>query len=287
LSSRAPLRFIGIVRDDLVKPKIAKTIKEIEVHRKELENMRAKLEQRRRTLFDTTVKAMAARDKAKAEVYANEWAELRKVGKVVYASELALTQVVLRLESIVDVGDVMSRMSSAFRALRRVNKTVQGLVPSIDQASDEINNALTETMAEMGHVSPSISLNIRTETGEELVEQARRLAEERAEEMKRSLSVASRQIKVGTEGFGTRVPLLEGGGVDEEENALLGTLYRPKPAEEEEEQVLQYAAIHSGNVNISDASTVLKMPSDAVEQAMLKLMSQGKVKFSDAEVAQK
>jgi division protein CdvB (Snf7/Vps24/ESCRT-III family) len=286
LSSRAPLRFIGIVRDDLVKPKIAKTIKEIEVHRRELENMRVKLEQRRRTLFDTTVKAMAARDKAKAEVYANEWAELRKVGKVVYASELALTQVVLRLESIVDVGDVMSRMSSAFRALRRVNKTVQGLVPSIDQASDEINNALTETMAEMGHVSPSISLNIHTETGEELVEQARRLAEERAEEMKRSLSVAPRHVQVGTEGFGTRVPLLEGGG-DDEDNALLGTLYRPKPAEEEEEQVLQYAAIHSGSVNISDASTVLKMPSDAVEQAMLKLMSQGKVKFSDAEVAQK
>lgn len=285
--SRAPLRFIGIVRDDLVKPKIAKTIKEIESHRKELENMRAKLEQRRRSLFDTTVKAMAARDRAKAEVYANEWAELRKVGKVVYASELALTQVVLRLESIVDVGDVMSRMSTAFKVLRRVNKTVQGLVPSIDQASDEINNALTETMAEMGHVSPSISLNIRTETGEELVEQARRLAEERAEEMKRSLSAASRHFDIGTEGFGTRVPLLEGGGADDEENSLLGTLYRPHPAEEEEEQVLQYAAIHSGNVNISDATTVLKMPSDAVEQAMLKLMSQGKVKFSDAEAAQK
>ena len=173
-----------------MKPKIASTIKEIELHRRELENLRVKLEQRRKSLFETTVKAMMAKDRSKASVYANEWAELRKVGKVVYASELALTQVVLRLESIVDVGEVMSHLGMAFKVLRKVNKTVQGLVPSLDQASDEINNTLTETMAEMGNVSPSISLNIQTESGEELVEQARKLAEERAEEMKRTMAVS-------------------------------------------------------------------------------------------------
>ena len=227
MSARAPFRFIGIVKDDLTKPKITSTIKEIELHRKELENLRAKLEQRRRTLFDTTVKAMVVKDKSKAEVYANEWAELRKVGKVVYASELALTQVVLRLESMVAVGDVMSHMSKAFKTLRKVNKTVQGLVPSLDQASDEINSALSETMAEMGHVTPSISLNIQTESGEELVEQARKLAEERAEEMKRTLGVSPRRIQEFAEGYDSRVPLLEGGGPDDEETPLLGTLYRP------------------------------------------------------------
>jgi len=97
------------------------------------------------------------KDQEKANIYANEWAELRKVGKVVYASELALTQVVLRLESIVDVGDVMSHMSQAFRVLHKVNKTVQGLVPSLDQASTDINNALAETMTGMGNISPQSS----------------------------------------------------------------------------------------------------------------------------------
>jgi len=281
LSARAPLRFIGIGRGENVKPKIASTIKEIELHRKELENLRVKLEQRRKALFDTTVRAMLAKDQSKATVYANEWSELRKVGKVVYASELALTQVVLRLESILDVGDVMSHMTMAFKVLRKVNKTVQGLVPSLDQASDEINNALTETMAEMGHVSPSISLNIQTESGEELVEQARKLAEERAEEMKRSLLVSRRQLQREAEGFDSRVPLLEGVGDDEDESYMLGTIYKPHPVEEAEEQVLQYAAIHSGNVDVTDASSVLKMPPDDVEQAMLTLLAQGKVKMND------
>jgi len=287
LSVRDPLKLIGLRKEDNVKPKIASTIKEIELHRRELENLRVRLDQRRKSLFETTVKAMMAKDKSKAAVYANEWAELRKVGKVVYASELALTQIVLRLESIVDVGDVMTHLGMAFKVLRKVNKTVQGLVPSLDQASDEINTALTETMAEMGNVSPSISLNIQTESGEELVEQARKLAEERAEEMKRTMVVSPRQIQQNGEDLERRVPLLATGEENDEELTALGTIYRAPPGEEAEEQVLQYAAIHNGSVDITDASTILKMPSDYLEQAMLKLLAEGKVKVSQQEGADK
>jgi len=287
LSARDRLKIIRLGKGDDVKPKIASTIKEIELHRRELENLRGKLDQRRKSLFDTTVRAMMAKDKSKAAVYANEWAELRKVGKVVYASELALTQVVLRLESIVDVGDVMSHMTMAFKVLRKVNKTVQGLVPSLDQASDEISTALTETMAEMGNVSPSINLNIQTESGEELVEQARRLAEERSDEMKRTLAVSPRQIQREAESIDRRVPLLATGDEDEDEIAALGTLYRSRPEQDAEEQVLQYAAIHNGNVDVTDVSSVFKMPSDEVEQAMLKLLSEGRVKVNQSGGAEK
>ena len=281
MSARAPLRFIGLGREDSIKPKISSTIKQIEFHRKELENLRTKLEQRRKGLFDTTVKAMMTKDQTKANIYANEWAELRKVGKVVYASELALTQVILRLESIVEIGDVMSHMNMAFRALQKVNKTVQGLVPSLDQASNDINNALNETMVGMGNISPSIQLNINTESGEELVEQARKLAEERAEEMKRTLRVSPSLIQRAAPEATERIPLLASGDDEDEESRILGTVYKPQPREEAEEQVLQYAAIHNGNVDITDASTMLKMPSDDVEQAMLTLLAQGKVRIND------
>jgi division protein CdvB (Snf7/Vps24/ESCRT-III family) len=281
LSARAPLRLLGIGREDAIKPKVTSTIKEIEYHRKELENIRARVEQRRKVLFDTALRAMKTKDQSKASVYANEWAELRKVGKVVYASELALTQVVLRLESIAEVGDVMSHMSTAFKVLRKVNKTVQGIAPSLDHASDEINTALSETMAGMGKVSPDIQLNIQTDDGEELIEQARKLAEERADEMKRKLMVSPSVMEREAPELQERTPLLAAGD-DEEESQILGALYSPRPRPDEaEERVLQYAAIHNGNVDITDASSVLKMPSDEVEQAMLTLMAQGKVKLGE------
>lgn len=281
MSGRVPLRLFGIGRGDAIKPKITSSIREIEQHRRELEDLRAKLDQRRKSLFDTTVKAMKSRDKSKATVYANEWSELRKVGKVIYASELALTQVMLRLESIRDVGDVMAHMTAAFKVLRKVNQSVQGMVPSLDQASSEINSVLAETMSEMGNVSPSISLNINTESGEELVEEAKRLAEERADELKRSLGVTPEMIRREAQRSGQELPMLMEGMEEEEEPAILGTLYEAVPVQETEEQVLQYAAIHNGNVDITDASTMLKMPSDDVEQAMLTLLAQGKVRIND------
>ncbi|MDE1858698.1 MAG: Snf7 family protein [Thaumarchaeota archaeon] len=287
MSARAPLRVFGLGREDSIKPKLSSTIKEIEYHRKELENLRVKLEQRRKSLFDTTVKAMMTKDESKASIYANEWAELRKVGKVVYASELALTQVVLRLESIVDVGDVMAHMSSAFKVLSKVNKTVSGLVPSLDQASEDINAALSETMVGMGNIAPTVQLNIQDGSGEEIVEQARKLAEQRAQEMTRTLKVSPRLIEREAPEIQQRIPILAAGDDEDEEAQILGTVYRPAHPDDTEERVLQYAAIHDGKVDVTDASSALKMPSDDVEQAMLTLLAQGKVKLGDQGVGGK
>jgi len=274
------LKVIGVHREDGVKGKIASTIKEIELHRRELESMRNRLAQRRKLLYDTTVRALTAKDKSKANVYANEWAELRKVAKVVYASELALTQVILRLESINDVGDVISHMSTAFKVLRKVSKTVQGLVPALDQASEEINTTLTETMAEIGeigNVTPSISLNLQTESGEELVEQARKYAEEQAEEMQRNLTVTPEAIRRQT-GNSLRVPVLAT-GEDDGEKRFLGVLYTSAREDGSEDQVLKYASAHAGAVDVNDASKTLALQPDEVEHAMLKLLSEGRVKL--------
>ena len=281
MSTHTRLRLFGLGREDNIRPKISSTIKEIEYHRKELENLRAKLEQRRKGLFDTTVKAMIAKDQSKADIYAGEWTELRKVGKVVYASELALTQVVLRLESIVDVGDVMAHMSMAFKVMQKVNRAVTGLMPSLDQASEDIRNALNETMVGMSDISPSLQLNINTESGAELVEEARKLAERRAEEMRQTLQVSPGLLQREAPEFQEMAPLLAAGD-EGEESQMLGTVSRPRGPDEAEEQVLRYANVHEGRVDVTDASAALKLPSDEVEQALLTLMTQGKVKLKEA-----
>jgi len=272
------LKVIGVQREEGKKGKIASTIREIELHRRELESMRGRLAQRRKLLYDTTVRALTAKDKSKANVYANEWAELRKVAKVVYASELALTQVILRLESINEVGEVISHMSTAFKVLRKVSKTVQGLVPALDQASEEINTTLTETMAEIGNVTPSISLNLQTESGEELVEQARRYAEEQAEEMQRNLAVTPEAVRRQMENP-SRVPILATGEEDDGEKRFLGVLYTSAREDGTEDQVLKYASAHAGAVDVNDASKSLSLQPDEVEHAMLKLLSEGRVKL--------
>jgi division protein CdvB (Snf7/Vps24/ESCRT-III family) len=272
-----PIKLIGVGREDNLKQKVSNAVKEIELHRRELENLRQKLEQRRKMLYDTAVRAYSNNDKSKASVYANEWSELRKVVKVVYASELALTQVILRLESIVDVGDVMLHLTTAFKILRKVSKTVSGLFPSLDQASNEITNTLSETIVQMGTISPNISMNVNNESAEELVEQAKKYAEENAEKMKRAISSPLQSMEKIKEG---NVELLEVGEGEEEEESILGYVYS-KPSDNVEEQVLKYASIHDGNIDVTDASNVLNLPTDEVEDTVLRLLSEGKVKSKE------
>jgi division protein CdvB (Snf7/Vps24/ESCRT-III family) len=259
------------------KGRIAVALREIEGQRKELDQLKARLSERRQKLFETTVRALQEKNKSKAAVYATEHAEVRKVARVVEASELALTQVSLRLQSITEIGDAMLHMDTAFRSLKQISKEMRGVIPALDAASTDINSTFVETMAQMGQISPNINIDIKTENTEDLVEQAKRYAEEQSARLKDSLNMMPGKFE--EEIFQTSAddtPLLATG--DEEENVVLGTIYSAPKDEKVEYEVLRYAATHEGALDISRTSQQLGIPQDLVEQSMIHLVAQGKVK---------
>jgi division protein CdvB (Snf7/Vps24/ESCRT-III family) len=262
------------------KGRIAVAIRDIEVQRKELDALKARLAERRLKLFETTVRALQEKNKSKASVYATEHAEVRKVSRVVEASELALTQVSLRLQSITEIGDAMLHMDTAFRSLKHVSKEMQGVIPALDAASTDINSTLVETMAQMGQIAPSINIDIRTENSEDLVEQAKRFAEEQSGRLRDSLNMMP--SKFDEEILRTtdeRTPLLTtGDDGEEEESIVLGTIYSVPKDEKVEHEVLRYATTHEGAMDVSRTAQQLGIPQDLVEQSMIHLVAQGKVK---------
>lgn len=259
------------------KRKIAVALREIETQRRELDAIKLRLGERRQRLFETTVKALHEKNKSKAAVYASEHNEVRKVSKVVDASELALTQVSLRLQSITEIGDAMWHMDAAFRSLKLISKEMQGVMPALDAASTDINSTLVETMAQMGHVSPNFNIDIKTEDSEDLVEQARRYAEEQSNRLRDSLNVMPSRFEeqIKTE---EHTPLLATGDDEEEGGAVLGTLYSGSKDDKVEHEVLRYAATHEGAMDVSKTSQQLGLPQELVEQSMIHLLAEGKVK---------
>jgi len=260
------------------KGRIAAALRDIEVQRKELDAMKGRLAQRRQQLFETTVRALHDKNQARAAVYATEHAEVRKVSRVVEASELALTQVTLRLQSITEIGDAMLHMDTAFRSLKQISKEMQGVIPALDAASTDINSTLVETMAQMGQISPNINIDIRTENSEDLVEQARKFAEEQSARMRDSLNVMPGKFE--EEVLRTaedHTPLLATGD-EEEENTVLGTIYSSPSDEKVDYEVLRYATTHEGAMDVPKTAQQLGIPQDQVEQSMIHLIAQGKVK---------
>ncbi len=281
MASLESLRFFRKVRGGGdYKGRIATALREIDVQRKELDALKGRLAVRRQKLYETAVRALQEKNKSKAAVYAAEHAEVRKVCRVVDASELALTQVSLRLQSITEIGDAMVHMDSAFRSLKQISKEMEGLMPALDAASTNINSTFVETMAQMGQISPSLNLDIKTEGSEELVEQAKRFAEERSANMRDSLNMMpgrfEEQLRVSAED--ERTPLLATAEDGDDEDAVLGTLYSSPKDEKVDDEVLSYAATHGGGMDISSTSQQLGIPQDQVEESMIHLLAQGKVK---------
>lgn len=266
------------------KAKISAAVKDIEIQRRELEALKGRLSERRQKLFESTVRSVQEKNNSKANVYANEHAEVRKTIKVVETSELALMQVSLRLQSIMEVGDAMSHMTAAFKSLKDVSRTMGEYVPAMDATSATINDTLTETMAQMGQLSPTIQVDIHNENAEELVEQARKFADEQAEKLKLSLHAMPGKFAADVSIVEDRIPILATGDEDEEEESpILGTIFSRRADPKVENEVLNYATAHNGVIDASETSTRLGIPQDEVEQSMIRLVAQGKVKSQRSE----
>ena len=146
--------------DKGLKDKIGAAIRQVDVQRKELEQLRYRLEERRKLMFDSTVRAIEKNDEMRARVLAGEHVELQKIGKVVNASELALLHISVRLETIRDVGDIMYVLTNAFKAVRKIGKSVAEVAPNLEQAASEINESFSGILAELGMVSPNVTLSL-------------------------------------------------------------------------------------------------------------------------------
>lgn len=263
-----------------LKDRLTVAVRRIEGHRKELEVLRGKLETRRQVLFESTVKALEKKDEARANVYASEHSELKKVIHVVTANELALTQIIVRLESMRDVGDVIYQMNSAFKILKRVSGTVTGMVPALENATQEVNSTLTGVMEGLGTISPNFSLSVKTESEEEIVERAKTYAEEKALELKEQIPSSILTAKGETILEKTHNLALLATG-DASDDADFSPLIISKPKSRNvEEDVYNYVAGRDGRVNILEASATLSLQADEVEKAVLKLASEGKIRLT-------
>lgn len=269
---------------DGLKKKLIAAAKRIDGHKHEVTTLRLRLESRRQALFEQVVRAIEERDDNRASVYAVELSEVKKVLRVVRVSELALTQIIVRLQSIRDVGDVFANMTDAFKIMKGISKSVSGVVPALESATEEVHTSLSETLVDLGNLSPSISLDVRNEGGTELFEKAKLFAEEKAMESKESIpsSIASASGDSILE-KAKKVALLATGEGSSESEFQPTLLSKPGEKGSVEEKVLNYINRRAGHLNILEAAAALNLPVDEVEKTIFKLVSEGRLKLGSVD----
>lgn len=166
-----------------LKQKIEMSIRRVETQIQYLDTTLNRLAERDRNLFSKVVDAYSNREIQRANVFANELAELRKMAGFMMNAELALERVVLRLRTVTQLGNAVVTLAPATKVLQSVSKGVGGILPNAEQELGEVGRMLNEIMIEAGQttgISPDFDL--ASEDATKIMEEAAMVAEERMKE---------------------------------------------------------------------------------------------------------
>src|SRR3989304_2236704 len=171
--------------NDPLKPKIIEAERLIKVQMSHIDQALARIANRDAAISQKVVSSLQKKDIQHAALYANELSEVRKLGKRVPQAKLALEQVVLRLDTIQDLGDAVTVISPVMSVVRSVGSDLNNIMPNAQGEIGEINNILSDILVNAGNISDERQINTNTssEEADRILDEASSLAEERMREL--------------------------------------------------------------------------------------------------------
>ncbi|MEM3403925.1 MAG: Snf7 family protein [Nitrososphaeria archaeon] len=163
-----------------LKPRLEDAIRAIQTQIARLDATATKLKERDAAIFNKVVTAIQKHDTQHASVYANELAEVRKMNKMVTSSKLALEQIVLRLNTVTELGDIVVTLAPAMSVIRSVKSGIISVLPEAEREINEISGLLSSILVDAGQVSGStLNFEAANEDAEKILAEASAVAEQR------------------------------------------------------------------------------------------------------------
>jgi division protein CdvB (Snf7/Vps24/ESCRT-III family) len=174
-----------------LKKQINTVLQRIEVQKQKLNNALSRFEQRDDALFKRTVKALSERDTMRANVLAGELAEIRKVEKMLMHASLALESVSLRLNTVSELGDIVTVIAPAAGVLNNIRSGMSGVFPEAGRELENIGTLLTDIVSST-HQDTGTPVNIGTASleAEKILEEAETAAEQKLKKQLPEISSA-------------------------------------------------------------------------------------------------
>jgi len=126
-----------------LKPRLDFAIRRIEVQIQRLDKATDRFTERDKSIFTRIVDAYSKHDMTRANVFANELAEIRKMEKMIMHARLALEQIVLRLRTVSELGDVVTTLAPAVGVLRTVKSGMASIFPEAERELGQIGTLLS------------------------------------------------------------------------------------------------------------------------------------------------
>ena len=183
--NRKDASFMNNLRESVTPPKPLKprmdyAIKRLNLQISSLDKAADRFNKKDKDLFKKIIDAYGQHDSARANIYASELAEVRKMEKMVMNSKLALDQVLLRLETVSEFGDIVSTLGPAISVLRSVGAGIVGVLPEAENELGDIGNMLSGLMFDVGQSSGlNINFDSVNEDASKILSEAAAVAEQK------------------------------------------------------------------------------------------------------------
>jgi len=166
-----------------LKPRLDFAVRRIELQIQRLDKATDRFSQRDKSIFARIVTAYSKHDMARANVFASELAQIRKMEKMIIHARLALEQIVLRLSTVSELGDVVSTLAPAVGVMRSVRNGMAAVFPEAERELGTIGNLLNGIMVDAGH-STGVSIDFQTasEDAQTILNEAATVAEHKIKE---------------------------------------------------------------------------------------------------------
>ena len=281
-----------------------KSIMTLKVQQNKLEQASYRLKERDRILFETCMGALKKNNREKAAICATELAEVRKLVKFLYNVQLAIERVIMRLETIKELGDIVSDLKPALHLLQNVSSELFQVLPDVSSELSNVAGAVQETLhaAKITTDEDLIPVGRKTEGGEEILKEVTCFMQQKIseslpeppmveplkEKMVKEKTTPVRELVALTATSSQVIghKTTEETGFDPEK-ALFSykkseikefTMKLPS-SQVLEDMLLQYVRKTNGEIDLSRCSSELQTSNEEIERALESLGTKGKIKI--------
>lgn len=242
----------------------------LQVQRDRLNESIHRLQKRDKELFEKTISAYVSRDFARAAIYASEVSELRKIVKVIYASMLALERVIVRLETVRDLGEIAAVFAPLIPVLKELRSQLSGVVPEIALELDDISNTMNRMLLEIGEASTTaVTVNLVDEGAKRVLEEAKAVAEEK---LRQEFPQLPKDIPSPPSILDSMLK------TPPQPNRLVKPPSRKVDRKELESKILWYVKAHNGLLDITAFTRETGIPKEDVLEALNSLAEKGLIR---------
>jgi len=277
-----------------------KSIYTLKIQQGKLEQASFRLKERDRILFETCMGALKKNNKEKAAMCATEIAEVRKLVKFLYNVQLAIERVVMRLETIKELGDIVTDLKPALKLLQGVSQELFQVLPDVSSELNNVNSTIQETLQSTKLTTDEnvVGVGRKTEAGEEILKEVSCFMEQKLSE-----TLPEPPISAPTAPMKEKTPIREMVAL----TASSSQVFSRKATEEEgfnpentlitfrkseikeislkvqkpplDEILLEYVRKINGEIDMGHCSNELKASNEEIERALENLGSQGKIRI--------